>query len=62
MVGWIKRGPSGVISSSRPDAKAATAHILADCGKGGKPGRRSLDKLLESRQARVVTYADWKRI
>lgn len=62
VVGWIKRGPSGVISSSRPDAKAATAHILADCGAGGKPGRRSLDPLLESRAARVVTYADWKRI
>jgi ferredoxin--NADP+ reductase len=62
VVGWIKRGPTGVISSSRPDAKSATAHILADCGEGGKPGRRTLAGLLKERGTRVVTYADWKRI
>lgn len=62
VVGWIKRGPSGVISSSRPDAKSATAHILSDLGEGGKPGRQKLGPLLKERGARVVTYADWKRI
>jgi NADPH-dependent glutamate synthase beta subunit-like oxidoreductase len=61
-VGWIKRGPSGVISTNRPDGATAAAHIVEDCGEGGKPGRAALDPHLAERGVRVVTFDDWKKI
>jgi len=61
-VGWIKRGPTGVIASNRPDGVVAAAHIRADLGAGGKPGREALATLLAERQVRVVSYADWLKI
>jgi len=62
-VGWIKRGPSGVISSSRPDGVEVAEHIVADFPSGGaKPGRDRLDDLLEERGVRVVHFEDWKKL
>ena len=61
-VGWIKRGPTGVIATNRPDGVAVAEHIRADIGGGSKPGRAALERLLEERGAHVVGYADWKRI
>jgi len=62
-VGWIKRGPSGVISSSRPDGVEVAEHIVADFPAGGaKPGRDRLDDLLEERGVRVVHFEDWKKL
>jgi ferredoxin--NADP+ reductase len=62
-VGWIKRGPSGVISSSRPDGVEVAEHIAADFPAGGaKPGRDKLSALLDERGVRVVRFEDWKAI
>lgn len=62
-VGWIKRGPSGVISSSRPDGVEVAEHIAADFPGGGtKPGRGKLETLLRERKVRVVHFEDWQRI
>ncbi len=62
-VGWIKRGPSGVISSNRPDGIIATEHIMADFdGRGEKSGRPALEAILAERGVRVVSFADWKII
>ena len=64
-VGWIKRGPTGVIASNRPDGVAVAQHIADDFGNGAmgsKPGRKSLEKLLSERKARVVSFDDWKAI
>ncbi|WNJ99998.1 FAD-dependent oxidoreductase [Thalassospiraceae bacterium LMO-JJ14] len=62
-VGWIKRGPSGVISSSRPDGVEVAEHIAADFPDGGlKPGRVKLEALLKERKVRVVHFEDWQRI
>ncbi len=61
-VGWVKRGPSGVISTNRPDGAAAAEHIAQDCGAGAKPGRDALAKLLAERGVRVVNFHDWKKI
>lgn len=62
-VGWIKRGPSGVISSSRPDGVEVAEHIAADFPSGGaKPGRDKLSALLGERGVRVVHFEDWKAI
>lgn len=61
-VGWVKRGPSGVISTNRPDGAKAAEHIAEDCGAGGKPGRTALSAHLEGRGVRIVTFDDWKKI
>lgn len=62
VVGWIKRGPSGVIGSNKPDGEAACEQILEDVPDGGKPGRKALEAHLAAAAARVVTFEDWKRI
>jgi NADPH-dependent glutamate synthase beta subunit-like oxidoreductase len=64
-VGWIKRGPTGVISSNRPDGVTVAEHIhndFASGAKGSKPGRKALEKLLAERTTRVVDFADWKKL
>ena len=62
-VGWIKRGPSGVISSSRPDGIEVAEHIVADFPDGGsKPGHDRLTALLAERAVRVVHFGDWQRL
>ncbi|HJO69506.1 MAG TPA: FAD-dependent oxidoreductase [Rhodospirillales bacterium] len=61
-VGWIRRGPTGVIATNRPDGVAVAQCIRDDFGAGAKPGRVALERLLEERGVQVVGYADWKRI
>ncbi len=64
-VGWIKRGPTGVISTNRPDGITVAGHIQKDFdagAKGTKPGREALEKLLKERNIRSVSYEDWKKI
>ncbi len=62
-VGWIKRGPSGVIGTNKPDGKLAAEQILADHGAGsGKEGRSGLEILLAERRIRAVSFAEWQKI
>lgn len=65
-VGWIKRGPSGVISSSRPDAAQVIDHIASDFGAdnfvGSKPGRQGFERALKDRDIRAVSFADWQAL
>jgi NADPH-dependent glutamate synthase beta subunit-like oxidoreductase len=61
-VGWIKRGPTGVIGSNKPDGETAANQILEDISEGTKPGHEALQALLAERSARVVDYSDWKKI
>ena len=61
-VGWIKRGPTGVISTNRPDGVAVAEHVAEDFPQGSKPGREALTALLEDRGIRPVSFDDWKVI
>jgi ferredoxin--NADP+ reductase len=61
-VGWIKRGPSGVIGSNKPDGDKAAEMILEAFPRGKKPGREALTALLAERGVRVVDFAAWKQI
>ncbi len=61
-VGWIKRGPSGVIGSNKPDGDAAAAQILEDLPEGGKPGQAALTQHLAGNGARPISFEEWKRI
>jgi len=61
-VGWIKRGPTGVIGTNKPDGETAAQQILEDVSEGTKPGRDALTGLLGERGVRVVNYSDWQKI
>jgi ferredoxin--NADP+ reductase len=58
-VGWIKRGPTGVIGTNRPDGQLAAKQILEDIPEGKKPGRQALEAALGSKGTRIVDYDDW---
>ena len=61
-VGWIKRGPTGVIATNRPDGEAAAKHILEDIQSGQKPGRVAFETLLAERNVTIVDAAGWEKI
>lgn len=61
-VGWIKRGPSGVIGTNKPDGDRCAEQITQDIPAGSKPGRAAFEALLRERRARPVSFADWQAI
>lgn len=65
--GWIKRGPTGVIGTNKPDAAETVENMLADAREGralspSNPSAEAVINLLNERQACVVSFADWKRL
>ena len=62
MVGWAKRGPSGVIGTNKGDGDLAAEQIRADIPQGQKAGRAALESLLTERRLRWVSFVDWQRI
>jgi len=63
--GWIKRGPSGVIGTNKPDAIETVGCLLEDV-RGlpacDEPSRDAVRELLSERAIRVVDYPAWRRI
>jgi ferredoxin--NADP+ reductase len=76
VVGWIKRGPSGVIGTNKKDAQETVDAMLADLGLSGDgaaeagaeghtprdPDPAAVEALLRSRQPQLVSYAGWEAI
>ena len=62
VVGWIKRGPSGVIGTNRPDGQLAAKQIIEDIPEGTKQGRAALEAALTKSGTRIVNYADWQTL
>ena len=67
VTGWIKRGPSGVIGNNKADSVETANTLLQDLDQGGllqpaEPNREAFEKLLRSRQNRLVTFPDWQRL
>ena len=63
--GWIKRGPSGVIGTNKPDSLETVNNLLEDLPSlsgCATPDSAALYDLLASRNVRVVTYPDWQQI
>jgi ferredoxin--NADP+ reductase len=72
VVGWIKRGPSGVIGTNKKDAQQTVNAILADLaartnGSTGddvpaSPDAGSVQRLLLQRKPDLVPYDGWREI
>jgi ferredoxin--NADP+ reductase len=77
VVGWIKRGPSGVIGTNKRDAQETVNAMLADLAPTGangsapsthatnepdEPDAESAEALLRARQPELVTYSGWESI
>ncbi len=62
VVGWLKRGPQGVIGTNKGDAKATVEHMLADLDGVAPSGEPKTAELLERRDVRYITFADWERL
>jgi ferredoxin--NADP+ reductase len=65
--GWIKRGPSGVIGTNRPDAGETVKCMVEDLEAGTAlaptdTDPASLPKLLEERGITYFTFEDWKKL
>ena len=64
-VGWIKRGPTGIIGTNKRDAQETVDALLEDLDAGrlptpGDPERDSIEALLAERQPEAVSYAGWQ--
>ncbi|MCA2322485.1 FAD-dependent oxidoreductase [Mycobacterium intracellulare] len=73
VVGWIKRGPTGVIGTNKKDSQDTVDTLLADLASAARPDGGGLtdfpddhaDQLAEwlaSRQPKLVTSAHWELI
>jgi len=63
--GWIKRGPTGIIGTNKPDSAETVKAVLEDLPHLSPcriPDTEAVRALLQSRDVRVVDYADWQRI
>jgi ferredoxin/flavodoxin---NADP+ reductase len=71
VVGWIKRGPSGVIGTNKKDAQQTVDAIFADISRANGSGPSSgpqtaaadaAEAMLSARQPDLITYEGWEAI
>jgi len=64
--GWIKRGPTGVIGTNKPDAAETVEMMFEDLEIGAvlqpPATAAAAEALIRERQPRVVSYADWLKL
>jgi ferredoxin--NADP+ reductase len=65
--GWIKRGPTGVIGTNKPDAAETVECMFEDLAGGTvleptHPEAAAADALVRQRQPSFVSYADWLKL
>ena len=68
VVGWIKRGPSGVIGTNKKDAQDTVDALLEDVAErrvpepAGDKSPESIEALLEERAPDFITFDAWREI
>jgi ferredoxin/flavodoxin---NADP+ reductase len=67
VVGWIKRGPTGVIGTNKKDAQETVDAVIADIAAGAlhapsSPDAESVHQMLSERRPDLVSYAGWSEI
>ena len=64
--GWVKRGPVGLIGSTKSDAQQTIAHLVDDAEAGklhattSAVGHDAMIQLLEERGIRYTTWQGWE--
>jgi len=64
-VGWIKRGPSGLIGTNKKDSEESVDQLFDDLPKLTPSATRDdapVRRILEKRGVRPVSYEDWLKI
>ncbi len=66
-VGWIKRGPTGILGTNKRDAEETIGCLSDDLATGAlapaaSPRREQIDALLGERRPDIVTAAGWRAI
>jgi len=66
-VGWIKRGPTGILGTNKRDAEETIGCLADDLATGAltpaaSPRREQIDALLAERRPDIVTAAGWRAI
>jgi ferredoxin--NADP+ reductase len=66
-VGWIKRGPTGILGTNKRDAEETVSCLVEDLTTGALPqpsnsGREQIDALLGQRKPDLVTVEGWRAI
>lgn len=65
VAGWVKRGPTGLIGSNKPDGAETAAAMLADLASApaaAEPDPAAVDATLAARGCRVVDFPAWQRL
>jgi len=65
--GWIKRGPTGVIGTNKPDAAETVSGMLEDLARDihlrpALPTPDAVERLVRERQPQYLSYQDWLRL
>ena len=61
-VGWIKRGPTGVIGTNKADGELIADLTSKEFKKQNKDGRKLLIKLIKSKNLKPTSFEDWEKI
>jgi ferredoxin--NADP+ reductase len=65
VAGWVKRGPTGLIGSNKPDGAETAEAMVADLSTTAPapaPDPAAIDGLLAARGVRVVDFPAWQRL
>lgn len=64
VVGWAKRGPTGVIGTNKADAVETVRHMLEDAANiapvmDERADPEAAERFIREKQPQLVTFADW---
>ena len=67
VAGWIKRGPTGIIGTNKPDAAETVTSMLEEVSGDAlrepeSPEPEAIPGLLSDRRVRFVTFDDWRKL
>ncbi len=65
--GWIKRGPTGVIGTNKPDAAETVTCMMEDRAAGriqkpDEPDAAAAERMMRAHQPAYVSYQDWLKL